>query len=929
MTHVEEVCPRCGETHSDQQGCPPPGGRTATRLPAPAVKVPGFEVLGPLGEGAMGTVYLAEDSTLRRRVAIKLISAKLSSDEDALRRFLREARAMAIVEHPHVVRIYGFGEDREAPYIVMELVEGESLRDRIARQGKLSLDEALAITRQIALGLEAAAARGIVHRDVKPSNVLLDRAGQVRVADFGLSRPVVAEDSSLTGSGSFVGTPHYVSPEQARGEAVDFRSDMCSLGIVLYEMLTGDKPFKGSTPVLIVSQHLHESLPSLRKLHPELPQGVVELVERMTSKDPGARPASYAALRESLDVLTVEQGRAVARPKRWSRAARLGVAAGAVVGLALVAVLVARRIPRAGKPPTPIQIEKLTNRGTVWQAALSRDGRYLAYLSDGLWVKDLREKTETRLTLPIEARAAGLEAISPDGSYVYYSVLPPGAFELRLFRVPLIGGAPQLVIQGGTMVLSPDHTRVIATTRRGVLVSNGDGTSQSTISPGDAWGAAVAWAPDGKRVLLLKSGSLYEVDPAGGGERNRGDLSGFSTDNATMSLRPSGEILALGMRKPEEPGAFLYALDLRSGTKRPLGEDAWRSIDRLEWLPDGSALVVSGSVPGQVWLVSFPDGARRAIPGDYNLIGITADGEGIVANQAIERSELLVSDPDEPSGFKRLVVGTAPFSLCWTPGGEIVYSSLEAGNGTFDLYVLQPESQARRQLTFARSGGAVDPAASPDGRYVVFGGKGGLWRVSMDGTDLVKLVTTTEQQRPWMRPQVSPDSQWVLYFEDNGANGGPTLRRVPIDGGTPLTIKGSGEGDPRPWEAAVSGGWSRRGQEVAFLYFTVPEAGQTPVEVAISSLEGVVRRRFPYTPHTRSWAWDHQRIQWSAEGPDRYLYFQRDGQLWKQPVAGGPALQVTHFDEGIFDFDWSLDGKRLACSRSMGLSDIVLITGFR
>ena len=221
-----------------------------------------------------------------------------------------------------------------------------------------------------------------------------------------------------------------------------------------------------------------------------------------------------------------------------------------------------------------------------------------------------------------------------------------------------------------------------------------------------------------------------------------------------MSPRPSGEILALGVKKPGERVASLYALDLRNGTRRPLGKALGDGIGNLTWLPDGDTLVVSGVAAGQlrqIWLVSYPDGTRKAVPGDYDLKGVTADGAGIVGEQTAYRSEIRVSSADNPSGFKRLAVGTAPFSLCWTPGGEIVYSSIEAG--TFDLYVLSPDSHARRQLTFDRSGAEVDPAASPDGRYVVFAAgqkvETGLWRVSMDGTGLVKLVTMPGRHQLW------------------------------------------------------------------------------------------------------------------------------------------------------------------------------------
>jgi predicted Ser/Thr protein kinase len=275
--------------------------------------IEGYRFLRKLGEGGMGAVYLAEELTLGRRVAIKVVSAKLAQDAAARARFLREARAMATAEHPHLVRIYSFGESAGVVYIVMEYVEGDDLGERLRRLGRLPIEEALLITRQIAEALEAAAEKGIIHRDIKPGNVLIDARDHVRVADFGLAKPIATSEDEipLTQTGLIVGTPHYLSPEQARGEKVDFRSDIYSLGILLYEMLAGAPPFRGATPVAVVAQHLNSPPPPLHESRTETPSGVVRLVEQMLEKDPGRRPQSYAALRKAIEEST-------APPARWT-----------------------------------------------------------------------------------------------------------------------------------------------------------------------------------------------------------------------------------------------------------------------------------------------------------------------------------------------------------------------------------------------------------------------------------------------------------------------------------------------------------------------------------------------------------------------------------------------------------------------------------
>ena len=224
----------------------------------------------------MGSVFIAEETTLGRRVAIKMVSRRVAGDDVTRSRFMREARTLATIEHPHVVRVYSFGQTVAGDaYLVMELVEGETLGDRITRSGHIPVAEALRITRQIAEALEAAWERRIVHRDIKPSNVLIDRRNQVRVADFGLAKPVeFGRYASLTQQGYLLGTPHYISPEQAQCNETDFRSDIYSLGIMLYQMLTGERPFDGTTPIAVVTKHLHDPMPSLRARRPDVPESV-------------------------------------------------------------------------------------------------------------------------------------------------------------------------------------------------------------------------------------------------------------------------------------------------------------------------------------------------------------------------------------------------------------------------------------------------------------------------------------------------------------------------------------------------------------------------------------------------------------------------------------------------------------------------------
>src|SRR5213082_2967933 len=221
-----------------------------------------------IGAGGMSTVYCALDVTLQRQVAIKLMNREVATDSDQLERFRREARAVAQFSHPHIVGVIDAGEDEGRPYIVFEYVDGETLKDRIRRNGRLPIDEALAYAIEISRALGCAHAQLIVHRDVKPQNVLLDPEGSAKVTDFGIARSL--RDDSLTADGRVLGTTDYVSPEQALGHDVDGQSDIYSLGVVLYEMLTGDVPFHGENQISVAMKHVREELPDIQRVRPEV-----------------------------------------------------------------------------------------------------------------------------------------------------------------------------------------------------------------------------------------------------------------------------------------------------------------------------------------------------------------------------------------------------------------------------------------------------------------------------------------------------------------------------------------------------------------------------------------------------------------------------------------------------------------------------------
>jgi serine/threonine-protein kinase len=326
-----------------------------------------YKLEAKLGSGGMSTVYLARDNTLDRPVAVKVMHREMSEQPDQLQRFRQEARAVAKLSHPNVVAVIDAGEDGGHPYIVFEYVEGETLKQRINRVGALDAQEALAYAIEIARGLTVAHARRMVHRDIKPQNVLIDSEGRAKLTDFGISRQL--EQDGMTATGRVLGTTDYVSPEQAMGHPVDQRSDIYSLGVVLYEMLLGQVPFHADSQVGVAMKHVNEEMPDVQQRRPELSAAAAMVVERATAKDPNERYQSVGEMIDDLSTaLEVEAARAgstsgeattileavppaerkLPNGGRWSRVATVALLLVAAAAIAVVLLISSGNTPGGG-----------------------------------------------------------------------------------------------------------------------------------------------------------------------------------------------------------------------------------------------------------------------------------------------------------------------------------------------------------------------------------------------------------------------------------------------------------------------------------------------------------------------------------------------------------------------------------------------------
>jgi WD40 repeat protein len=578
-------------------------------------KLGNFDVVGVVGRGGMGLVLKAFDPCLQRDVALKVLDPKIAPNATARQRFCREARAAAQVTHENVVAIHQVEREEasDLPFLVMQLVGGESLQDRLDREGALKVRDVVRIGMQAAAGLAAAHARGLIHRDIKPANILLEEGtGRVKLTDFGLAR--AAEDVRLTQTGFLTGTPLYMSPEQARGEPVDHRSDLFSLGSVLYALCTGQAPFNGSTPYVVLKSVTEERPRSIREINPEDPGWLVEVIERLHAKDPADRFQSAAEVAELLArhlalfeeptvVLPAGVRTAtwvgVSDPHRtgraWGRRQVLSVAVPLALlgGLALtetsgvtrlLPALVRPHAPEAGRPPRAVL------RGTpapVWSAAFSPDGGTVAMaLDEGI----------VRLWDAAGSKAAGTlrghegpvwtVAFAPDGN----AVATGGSDMTVKLWDPATGSERRSLRHRApvrSLAFSRDGTRLVVGSRDGMVTvwDLGRGRERFAQRAHSGEVVSVAFSPDGTLVASASGDGTIKLSDAGTGKELE-TLKGHTGGVYCVAFSPDGQALASG---------------------------GWDHTARLWDVATAAERAVFRGHSQDVWCVAFaPDGKRLA-----------------------------------------------------------------------------------------------------------------------------------------------------------------------------------------------------------------------------------------------------------------------------------------------------------------------------
>jgi serine/threonine protein kinase len=905
-----------------------------------------YRILSRLGTGGMGTVYLAKDTRLRRKVALKVLPPDLAADEDRIRRFEQEAQAAAVLNHPNIAHIYEVGNEGGTHFIAMEFVDGVTLREKI-RGEESELGELLKFLQHAAEGLAKAHAVGIVHRDLKPDNIMITRDGFTKLLDFGLAK--LLDSATLAGlditsqhsrPGTVLGTVGYMSPEQAQGRVneVDHRSDIFSFGCILFEVATGRRPFEGKDALDSLHNIVHAATPRIKELNSNAPEVLQRIVSGCLEKDPDKR---YQSIKE-VAVEIEELGEISATAAKTNDPYRQSIAPPTTsisapptssteiliseikrhkTGFALITFCVMLLIFAAGYGiyrlngsrstgvDTPqMKISRVTTGGRIGNAvindnvAISPDGKYVVFVTSesgkqALWLRQVSTSSLVQIAPPVEATYLGT-AFSPDGELVYFTRVDEQDSLGALYSVPVLGGIPLKVLVNVT--------------------------------------SAVTFSPEGKRIAFTRFAEPGEsfvmtANVDGTGEQKlatRKQPQFFSSYG--LSWSPDGELIACGvlMNSINSP-AQLIGVPTRGGTERILTSEGFRDIFHVSWLGDGTGLVLSAAPQGssrgvQLFMVSYPSGNVRRITNDLNSyghasLGLTVDGRTIVTTQQESSLEIFVIDESKDSNQAVQVTKgkyDGETGVTWTPDNKIVYVTQNGEN--VDVWSINSDGSDQRQLTVDGEPKSY-PSVSPDGRYVVFAGTrstvSNLWRIGIDGSDPKLLLPTNT---PAFFPIVTPDSSSVVF---NSAHSGDlVLWKVGIDGGEARQLT-----DKMSLFPAIS----PDGKWVAFFVEATAGNGKPRIEI-VPFTGGPATKRFDVSP---GFVPDnHPVLRWTPDGNALTYVDEANGadNIWSQPINGGLRKPITNFSsDSISSFDWSRDGKRLAISRGPATTDVVLLRNFR
>jgi serine/threonine protein kinase len=923
-----------------------------------------YKIAGELGRGGMGVVYEAEDLTLGRRVALKFLPRDVALSPQALERFRMEARTASSINHENICTIYEISEHEGQPFIAMELLEGEPLSARLLSR-PFTTDQLLDIGIQVADALDAAHRKGIIHRDIKPANVFITMRGRAKVLDFGLAKLAREHEQAevaagatmdsplLTSPGSTVGTVAYMSPEQARGEEVDARTDLFSFGAVLYQMASGRLPFDGPTSAVIFHAILDKNPPPPTDFNASLPPALNDVILKSLEKDRDLRSQSAAEVRADLKRIKRGSGTGsssgnVPRASSSANLSSPGIQSVAVENLSsaassssavltearrhkrrliLTPIITALLIsafgvykffssPKTVINPLGMQITKLTENGQAdYAAAISPDGRYAAYFMHeahrSLRVKQIATGSEVEVVPTQSGYFTSGIAFSPDGNYLFYGHTDPqNEAVANLYSVPSLGGTPQRVLS-------------------------------------DIWGPP-SISPDGKQVLLkrydlpAKIDQLILANTDGGGERvfakfQSGNAAGESLANGMSAWSSDGKLVAVGtvnLGKSLSGGVTMFS---------PTGAEVKKFsypmlVESLAWLPDRSGFFLIGRTPEtrfrrQIKFQPYPAGPLQNVVNDLNeyfVLSITGDGKSLVSIQGQTHSGIYIGEV--PAMFPgEIKLASSPMTSGQTDGQSVSWKDndqLLSMDAQFHSSLLSTDGKSRSPL-LEREAMVLQPVACGQDTILVslLHGKEyvGLSKYTPATGELTPLTQGPDDEVA----TCTPDGKAVFFVR--WEHGGTLMRYS-------LNSEKSGDaskpmGSEKPVEMAgtiaSSLDISRDGKELVYIQLAGQGTSQK-FQFVIQSVDGgppIKVLPAPASSGTPRWAPDGKGIVYMQEAaPDGHA-------LFYQALDGGAPVQITHFNSeplAISSFSFSPDGKHIAVTRARDKdSDLIMFTNFR